>query len=87
MGQGFGRMDVHHPHFLKHAPTLGSVKSSICHEDWRFHFLSNFIFPKFRVHLDYHIYYWDFCFTKKLRSLKIPQDLLVLWKFLYPSSV
>ena len=32
------------PHFLKHAPILGSVKSSICHEDWRFHFFSNFIF-------------------------------------------
>jgi hypothetical protein len=26
-----GRMGVQHPHFLKHAPTLGSVKSSICH--------------------------------------------------------
>jgi hypothetical protein len=25
---------------------------------------SNFIFPKFRVHSDLHIYHWDFCFMK-----------------------
>jgi hypothetical protein len=36
--RAFGRMGVQHPHFLKHAPTLGSIKSSICHGDWRFHF-------------------------------------------------
>jgi hypothetical protein len=29
-----------------------------------FTFFSNFIFPKFRVHLDLHIYHWDFCFMK-----------------------
>jgi hypothetical protein len=45
----FGRMGVHDP------PTLGSVKCSIPHGDWRFHFFSNLIFPKFIVHLDLHI--------------------------------
>jgi hypothetical protein len=60
----FGRMGVQHPHFLKLAPILGSVKCSIFHGDWRFYFFSNFIFPKFRVHLDLHIYRWDFCFMK-----------------------
>jgi hypothetical protein len=34
------RMGVQHPHFLKLAPTLGSVKSSIPHGAWRFHFFS-----------------------------------------------
>jgi hypothetical protein len=34
----FGRMGIQHTHFLKLAPTLGSVKSSIPHGDWRFHF-------------------------------------------------
>jgi hypothetical protein len=48
----FGRMGIQHPHFLKLALTLGSVKCSICHGDWRFHFFSNFIFPEFRVYLD-----------------------------------
>jgi hypothetical protein len=32
---------------------------------WRFYFFSNFIFAKFRVHLDLHIHYWDFSFMKK----------------------
>jgi hypothetical protein len=45
------------PIFLKLAPTLGSVKCSIPHGDWRFSFFSNFIFPKFRIHMDLHIYY------------------------------
>ena len=36
----FGRMGVQHPHFLKLAPTLGSVKSYIPQGDWRFHFFS-----------------------------------------------
>jgi hypothetical protein len=53
----FGRMGVQHLHFLKLAPTLGSVKCSIPHGDWKFYFFSNFIFPKFRVHLDLHIYH------------------------------
>jgi hypothetical protein len=59
----FGGVHLQHLHFLKHAPTLGSVKSSICHGDWRFYFFSNFIFPKFGVHLDLHIHRWDSCFT------------------------
>jgi hypothetical protein len=58
-------MGVQHPHFLELALTLGSVKSSIPHGNWRFHFFSNFIFAEFRVHLDLHIYRWDFCFMKK----------------------
>jgi hypothetical protein len=44
--------------------TLGSVDSLIPHGNWRFHFFSNFIFPKFRIHLDLHIHRWDFCFMK-----------------------
>jgi hypothetical protein len=60
----FWRIGVQHPHFLKLAPTLGSVKCFILHGDWRFHFFSNFIFSKFRVHLDLHIYCWDFGFMK-----------------------
>jgi hypothetical protein len=54
----FGRMGAHHPRFLKLAPTLGSVKSSIPHGDWRFNFFSNFFSSKFRVQLDLHIYHW-----------------------------
>jgi hypothetical protein len=54
----FGGMGVQHPHFLKLVPTLGSVKCSILHRDWRFYFFSNFIFSEFRVHMDLHIYRW-----------------------------
>jgi hypothetical protein len=50
--------------FLKHAPTVGSVKSSICQGDWRFHYFQILFFTKFRIYLDLHIYCWDFCFTK-----------------------
>jgi hypothetical protein len=69
--RAFGRMGVQCPHFLKLAPTLGSVKSSIPHGDWRFYFFSNFISPKFRVHLDLHVYRWNFCFmgSQSLMSL------------------
>jgi hypothetical protein len=62
--RAFGRMGVQCPHFLKLGHTLGSAKCSIPHGDWRFHFFSNFIFAKFRVHLGLHIYYYDFCFMK-----------------------
>jgi hypothetical protein len=64
-------------------PTLGSVKFCIFHGDWRFHFFSNFIF----LNLEYT---WTFISTvgflvhEILRSLKIPQDLLVLWNFFVP---
>jgi hypothetical protein len=57
MGQGFGEK---HPHFLKLALTLGSIKCSIHHRDWRYYFFSNFIFSKFRIHLDLYINCWDF---------------------------
>jgi hypothetical protein len=50
---------------LNLAPTLGRVKSSFPHGTWRFIYFSNFIFDKFRVHLDLHIHRWDFCFIKK----------------------
>jgi hypothetical protein len=56
---------LQHPHFLKLAPTHGSANSSKIHVEWRFHFVSKYIFPKFRVHLNLHIYRWDFCFMKK----------------------
>jgi hypothetical protein len=36
--RAFGRMDVQHLHFIKLAPTLGSVECSIPHGDLRFHF-------------------------------------------------
>jgi hypothetical protein len=62
--RAFGRIGVQHPHFLKLAPILGSVKCSIFHGDWRFLLFFKFYFPKFRVHLDLHIYRWDFCFMK-----------------------
>jgi hypothetical protein len=52
------------PFFEAFAPTLGSVKSCKLHGDWRFYFFSNFIFSKFRVHLDLYIYRSDFCFMK-----------------------
>jgi hypothetical protein len=60
--RAFGRMGVQHPHFLK----LGSVKSCKLHGDWRFHFFSNFIFSKFILNLDIHIYRSDFCSIKNL---------------------
>jgi hypothetical protein len=62
--RAFERMGIQHPHFLKLALTLGSVKCSIPHGDWRFYFFQNVIFAKFRVHLDLHIYRWDFGFIK-----------------------
>jgi hypothetical protein len=57
-------MCTEHLHFLKLAPILGSVESSIPHGLWRFYFIFKFIFVKFRVHLDLHIYHWNFCFMK-----------------------
>jgi hypothetical protein len=74
----FGRMDVQHPYFLKLAPTLGRVTSSIPHGVLRFTFLKISFFPK----LEY--YYWKFLFYEKFRSQKIPQELLVLWKYSQP---
>jgi hypothetical protein len=56
---------VQHPHFLNLAPILGSVKSSIPHGAWRFHFFPNFMFVKFRIYLDLHIRGWHFGFMKK----------------------
>jgi hypothetical protein len=50
MGQGFWENGCT---ALKLAPTLGSVKCSIFHGDWRFHFFPNFVFTKFRVHLNF----------------------------------
>jgi hypothetical protein len=69
MGQGFWENGyTTHPFF---EATLGSVKSSIPHEDWRFTFFGILFFPKFRVHLDLHIHHWDFSFIKNcLKFLK-----------------
>jgi hypothetical protein len=44
------------------AKYIGSVKYCIFHGDWRFHLFKKIIFPKFRLHLDLHIYHWDFWF-------------------------
>jgi hypothetical protein len=59
-----GKMGAQYTHFFKLPPTLGSVKSSIPHKVWRFYFLGNFIFSKFRIDLDLHIYRLDFCFME-----------------------
>jgi hypothetical protein len=45
------------PHFLKLAPILGSANSSKIHGEWRFHFFPKIFFPKFKAHLDLHIYH------------------------------
>jgi hypothetical protein len=42
---------------------LGSVKCSILHGDWRFHFFSNFIFSTFRVHFGIFVL-WEIEITK-----------------------
>jgi hypothetical protein len=46
MGLAFWKMSIEHLHFLKLAPTFGSVQSSIPHGAWRFHFFSKKNFPK-----------------------------------------
>jgi hypothetical protein len=51
-GLAFGEGASTAPHFLKLAPILGRVKSSIFHGARRFYFFPNFIFAKFRIHLD-----------------------------------
>jgi hypothetical protein len=40
---------LQHPHFLKLAPTFGSVESSIAHGNWRFYFFQNL----FLLNLEY----------------------------------
>jgi hypothetical protein len=59
MGQAFSENGCTIP------PFFGSVKSSIPHGAWRFHFFSKFCFAKIREHMDLHIYRWDFSFMKK----------------------
>jgi hypothetical protein len=76
MGQGFWENGCTAPPFF--APTLGHVKCSILHGDWRFQIFFKFFFPEFRVQLDLHIHPLGFLFLENLKSLKIPQDLLVL---------
>jgi hypothetical protein len=49
--------------FFKHFSTLGSVNLAFSMETGDFTFFEKF-FPKFRVHLDLHIYCWDFWFMK-----------------------
>jgi hypothetical protein len=51
--RAFERMGVQHPHFLKLAPTLGSVESLNPHRAWRFYFFSNSLFAKIRGHMDF----------------------------------
>jgi hypothetical protein len=59
---------------LNLASILGKVKSSIPHGAWRFYFFSNFIFSKFRVHLDLHIHRWDFSLMKKWNHKKFHKN-------------
>jgi hypothetical protein len=65
------------PNLLNLAPTLRRMKSSISHRAWKFHFFSNFIFAKFKVHLGLHIHHWSFCLTPK--GLWIPY--MEFWEF------
>jgi hypothetical protein len=84
MGHGFWKNGCTTPLFFEACPY--TWKSYIFHSSWSFkiHFFKNFIFSKVRVHLDLHIYYWKFLFYEKFRSQKIPQELLVLWKYSQP---
>ena len=59
-----GRMSAQYIYFFKLPPTFGSIKSSILHRIWRFHFFPNFLFAKSRVHMDLHIHCWDFVLWK-----------------------
>jgi hypothetical protein len=36
-----GGVRLQHPHFLKLAPTLGGIRTSIPHKSWRFNFFLN----------------------------------------------
>jgi hypothetical protein len=73
-------------YFLKRFLKLAfyTWKCKILHFPWRLE-ISRFLGkknPKFRVHLSYQ--QLGFLVHEKLKSLKIPQDLLVLWKFFVP---
>jgi hypothetical protein len=75
MGQGFWENGCTIPPFFEASPTLGSVKCSIAHGDSRSHFFPNFIFSKFRVSMDLHIYHCE-CnrrvnFTKHVKTDKV----------------
>jgi hypothetical protein len=62
---------------LKLAPYTWKCK--ILQITWRLEislFLQNFIFPKFRVHLDLHIYHWNFLFHEQVKSQINSQELL-----------
>jgi hypothetical protein len=69
-------MGIQHSHFLKVAPTLGSVNSSIPHGNW-----SSTVFQiLFFLNLEYSGPSYlplEFLFHEKFRSLKIPQEFLV----------
>jgi hypothetical protein len=87
VGGGGGGVCVQHLHFLKVAPTLGSVKSSIPRGAWRFHFFPNSIFAKIRVHLELPIHRSDFSFMKKCNHKKFQKNCCCNGSFLYPSLV
>jgi hypothetical protein len=65
----FWTMGVQYPNFLK----LGSVKSSIPHGTWRFHFFQYF-FVKMKGHMDLHIHHWNFSFMKKWNHQKFHKN-------------
>jgi hypothetical protein len=76
-----GRMGEQHPHLLKLAPTRGRVKSSIPHGAWRFFFFQIL----FLLKLEYTwTFILGFLFHEKVKSQKIPQELLMLWKCFVP---
>jgi hypothetical protein len=50
-----------HP-FFQASPYTWKCEIFHPHKVWRFYFFWNFIFAKFRLHLDLHIYHLDFCF-------------------------
>jgi hypothetical protein len=65
MGQGFWENGCAVPPFFEAGRYLGSIKACISHGDWRSYFFPKISFPKIRVHLDLHIYHWNFSFIKK----------------------
>ena len=69
--------------FLKLAPTLRSVKSCIFHGDWRFHLFWKKISKILSTPRPSYLLL-GFFVHEKLKSQKIPQDLLVLWKLFVP---
>jgi hypothetical protein len=77
--RAFGRMGVQHPHFLKLPLHSEVLNLSFLMEIGDFTFFQILFF--LNLEYTYPLYLLlGFLFHEKLRSLKIPQDFLVLWK-------